>query len=301
MTLSDERLLELNLQGLIPGPRESEVTFLDRSDRCLHLKETIVTELKNDVPFVQDEIGTVTVLEEAFPTTQRLFDMAPTWIPLFFSNYQLMPWHGGCAWIFQMTPETPPMAFFQLRRRFAAAARYLGLYHRKELVAHELAHVGRMAFEEPQFEEILAYRTSSSGFRRWVGPLLQSSYEALILLGLLFLCGIVDAFALVSANSSALTAALWWKLLPAAYLSYLLMRLSWRHHHFSRCRVALGRLLKTEQAIDAVLFRLTDVEIHRLGRFGPEQLACYAEQQAERSLRWRLIWRAYFFRGLSER
>ncbi len=294
-TLSNQRLLELNHQGLIPGPGETEDAFLLRADQCLHLKEKVFDELRHHIVFSADDLGSPVLMEKAHQTTTVLYDIKPTWIPLFFSNYQLMPWHGGCAWIFQTQPDMPKMAFFQLRRHFATHECFLGLYQRDDLIAHELAHVGRMAFDEPRYEEILAYQTTPSSFRRWLGPLLQSSHEALIFIGLLFLCLIVDAFALISHKPHALLAAMWWKLLPAAYFIYLFMRLAWRQHRFTKCRQRLLALTDQERNADAILYRLTDDEINRFSRSSPEDIRTYVREQAANSLRWRVIQMAYLF------
>ena len=111
---------------------------------------------------------------------RRIYGFAPHWVPLFFSNYQLAPWHGGCAWIFQLNDNTPYAAFLQLRSAFRTQKRYLGMYERTELIAHEMAHIGRMMFEEPEFEEIIAFQSSTNRFRRFFGPLFRSSKESML-------------------------------------------------------------------------------------------------------------------------
>ena len=92
------------------------------------------------------------ILDEASFKTKELYGIQPTWTPLFFNNYQLAPWHGGCAWIFQLTENAPTAALLQLRAPFRHQPTYLNLYRRDELIAHELSHVGRMMYQEPQFE-----------------------------------------------------------------------------------------------------------------------------------------------------
>ncbi len=295
MTLSDARLIELNEQGFIPGPGETEAQFLDRTERCLKLKESIVNELKEHVPFVHDELSTTMPLHKALETSKRLYDISPTWIPLFFSNHRLMPWHGGCAWIFQLEKESPPMALLQLRREFASQETFLGIYHRDELMAHELSHVGRMAFEEPKFEEMLSYRTATSPVRRWIGPLLQSSYEALILLGLLLLSIVVDVVAMFQGGPHSFVATQAWKLLPLAYLVFLMGRLWWRHRVFDRCRKHLMDIFHDHHVVDSVMYRLTDAEIRLIGTQSRQETVEYARDQAGQTLRWRLLRLAYKF------
>lgn len=292
--ISDAQLLELNQQGLVPGPNETEAQFVDRTQRCIRLKESIVIELKEHVPFVQEELNTFTPIHQALSITKCLYDISPTWIPLFFSNKSLAPWHGGCAWIFQLEQQSPPMAFLQLRREFANQETFLGLYHRDELIAHELSHVGRMAFEEPKYEEMLSYRTADSKLRRWLGPLLQSSHEASILVAFLFLCIVVDAIAFFVGGPQTFLAAQSWKLLPLAYLIYLLGRLWWRHYVFNRCKRHLFDVFGDEHRADSVIYRLTDGEIAHLGTLSTQDVQIYAQEQSSLSVRWRLLWVAYF-------
>src|ERR1700722_15718294 len=155
--ISDAHLLELNSQGLIPGPDETEETFLSRAEYCLNLREKMSEKLQESPLSVFDKPSSVEeYLAPALQLTERLYQFAPAWIPLFFSNYKLAPWHGGCAWIFQTEEGTETAAFLQLRKAFAQKKSYLKIYARDELIAHELCHVGRMCFEEPRFEEILA-------------------------------------------------------------------------------------------------------------------------------------------------
>lgn len=44
-----------------------------------------------------------------------------------------------------------------------------------------------MMYEEPKFEEILAFDSSTSVFRRFFGPIVKSSYESSIFILILFL------------------------------------------------------------------------------------------------------------------
>ena len=145
---------EWNAQGFIPGPDESEKAFLERVAFCLSLEDHLVEIVGAQFPFEVNDLKSKEILENVLTMTQELYGIQPRWVPLFFSNYKLSLWHGGCAWIFQLNEETPTAAFLQLRACFRNSLNFLGIYQRKELIAHELAHVGRMLYQEPQFEEI---------------------------------------------------------------------------------------------------------------------------------------------------
>lgn len=141
---------------------------------------SLSSKLGEQIPFQPEEGTNLSFFADAKKETKERFGITPDWVPIFFSNYQLYPWHGGSAWIFQLNDETPPSALLQLRKKLYTSPTLLGLYHRDELIAHELSHVGRMAFEEPAFEEVLAYTTARTSFRRYFGPIFQSAVESFL-------------------------------------------------------------------------------------------------------------------------
>ena len=289
--LSDEQLIEYSREGLIPGPSEEEDDFIKRVDLCRQLNKKIGMPPGGDIvePGLENSPQ---ALEEAFPITKQLFGIEPAWIPLFYSNVNLAPWHGGCAWIFQTNEETPTAALLQLRKAFHNRKNYLGIYNRTELVAHELTHAGRMMFEEPKFEEILAYRTSPSAFRRWLGPILQSANETLIFILVVSFIFILDIFLLNSGHYELYHKLMWLKLIPCALIFYGFVRLFTKQRQFSTCLARLKDILNDDQRANAVIFRLTDDEIHLFAAMRPEEIQQYAQEQS--SLRWRLL-ALYFF------
>src|SRR5438128_8754164 len=98
MNITDSYLMTCNKMGLIPGPEEYEEDFLKRIDYCLHLKDKMASEDNLELP---SEMQTIPkdLADEMSKITLPLFDIAPNWIPVIYSNQKLTPWHGGCAWI----------------------------------------------------------------------------------------------------------------------------------------------------------------------------------------------------------
>jgi len=284
--MDEHTLLQLNAQGIIPGPSETEEDFLKRADYCLNLNQKI-PELMGDEPSFQSD----SFFQGPIQITANLFRIAPHWIPVYFSNYSLTPWHGGCAWIFQLSEDTPTAAMFQLRRTFRDSKKYLGIYDRDELISHEMAHVGRMMFEEPKFEEILAYRTSDSRFRRWLGPIVQSSVESMLFVLILLMTFFFDLFLLFMQPEEFLKYSLWLKTIPLAVVGFALIRLWMRHRIFSQCWHRLDSLLKKEEFTNGIIYRLTDQEIYQFAKWNNFQISTYIEN--EPSLRWKLIRKAY--------
>lgn len=258
--------MDHHFQGFIPGPNETEQEFLTRVNYCLslrhHLPQAAVIRLEDQQ----------TCLQEASSITLPLYGLHPQWVPILFANHKLAPWHGGCAWIFQMDESLPLGAFLQLRKPFLTTQRYLGLYDRNELVAHELCHVARMAFEEPIYEEHLAYRSSGPKWRRWLGPIIRNSVESMLFfLALLFVfAGYLFAL-LVDPTSWAYVP--YFYLLPASLALCALARLTLEH----RALDATSRKLKdlVGNKADQMLLWLTDKEINSFSRLSKEQIRAY--------------------------
>ncbi|HRD55484.1 MAG TPA: hypothetical protein PLC42_03715 [Parachlamydiaceae bacterium] len=278
--MNNEKLLELNSLGLIPGPSESEANFFERAAYCLQIK----SRFEEALPAGQFS-------EEALKKVKKLFDISPGWTPFFFSSYQLMPWHGGAAWIFQENEDLPTSAFFQLKPAFKTNSSYLKVYSRDELIAHEMAHVGRMMFDEPQFEELLAYRTSSSFFRRFFGPIVQSSKESLLFVASLFLAFVADFFFLAFDETLYFEAA--FKAFPFILLALALFRLLKKQYIFSKAFNSLKNMVQNEEKAEAILYRLQDKEIELFSRLSESEIKAYIKKNQENDLRFRLIYLKY--------
>lgn len=275
--MTQEHWPEWNRQGLVPGPEESETEYNKRAGYCLSIKENL------DVPFPKEDEATPEALKNACAITQTLFGIAPTWVPLFFNNAKLAPWHGGCAWIFQLDENSPYSALLQLRAPFRDKATYLGLYHRDELIAHEIAHIGRMMYQENKSEELFAYQTSSSWFQRWLGPLFQSSIESFLFVlvtALAFFMNIV----LISVDSRFIGLSLW---IPAILLFLAFLRLMWRRRRLNQCLSKL-RLIFPNDA-DHLLYRLRDEEIALFAHSPPDHIIKLMHQWALENFRWRFL------------
>jgi hypothetical protein len=289
----DEEILSFNRLGLIPGPEENLNNFLYRADYCVNLQNTFDSKLVDSVPFSVHNQAPNDLLEEGFQITEKLYDIKPHWIPVFFSNYKLAFWHGGCAWIFQENETTPTGAFFQLRTAFKTSQTYLGLYKRNALIAHEFSHVGRMMFEEPRFEEVFAYRSDPSAFRRYFGPIMQSSWESALFVLFLFLIMMID-FSLSSlASTSLYQHFMWLKLIPFGMLLYALGRLYRKQRQFSHCLNNLQKIVSSKEKANGVIYRLTDNEICAFANMTEEQLREHIELNKDKTLRWQVITAAY--------
>ncbi len=284
MNISVEQLLQWNRLGIIPGPDETLEEYERRAAYCLGLMETLPAEHGGFIPDQVMEKSEGPLTEEAWGMTRERFDFAPTWTPLFFTNHELAPWHGGCAWIFQTSESSPLGALFQLRRVFRDKETFLGIYHRKVLLAHEAVHVARMAFREPKFEELIAYRTSNSTFQRYFGPLVETSREAALFVLTVFLIIVINLGAI---GMGAVPGwIVWLNAVPLAMACGAVLRLWIRQKQYARLLNKLsGRCEKPE----AVLCRLSDSEIIGWGKKSVEAIGAEIKELAESSYRWKII------------
>ena len=174
-----------------------------------------------------------------------------------------------------------------MRACFRHSSTFLGIYHRQELIAHELAHVGRMLYQEPQFEEFFAYRSSPSRWRRLLGPIIQSSKESFIFICLLAVVLMAD-FSLFSFGSKMGTFALWIKLLPIAAVFIAFIRLTYRHLILNRCLKQIKAFFPSIQA-HHLLYRLRDHEIHYFGKHSKEKIREFITLASPNSFRFRFL------------
>jgi hypothetical protein len=294
--ISENELLALNRTGLIPGPYEQLETYLKRIDYTLHLNDHLSNELKSLLSDTNFDAEKKELVNQSAENLKNIYDCYPNWTSLFFSNYKLPIWQGGCTWIFQMTEESPTSSLIQLRKTFINSTKYLGIYNRTELLTHELAHVGRTMFQEPKFEELLAYNTSKSRFRRWFGPLVQSSTESAMFLLLIFMLVIFDVFLITLNHPDAYALALWLKLIPVFITLAGLLRLWKKHQTYKLCIKNLTACVGSSKA-EPVAYRLQDAEIIVFAKMNKKQINQFAAKKAKEELRWKIIFKAYFNKG----
>ena len=240
----------LNQRGFFPGPEETEEEFKERV-RTLKGAKTEGCERPRSL-------------------VDALFGFSPDWIPVEYSNTGLKLWEGAATWFEKGTVR------IQLRNGFKKGV-YLGIYRRDEVLAHELVHLSRMAFEEPKYEEVFAYLTSKSKLRRLVGALFRRPIESTLFVASAFLP--LGALLLGSAN--------WFPVLwciPLFYFSFLTARLTLAQRALNKCMKVLGSVV--EKPLSLAL-RLADKEIALFARLKPEGIQSYIKDQT--SFRWRFL------------
>src|SRR5262249_29042054 len=159
----------------------------------------------------------------------------------------------------------------------------------------------RMMFNEERFEELLACRTSSSTWRAWLSPIVESASESLLFIGLLFLLLALDLFFLLTGRYESYFWSSSFKALPLGLLALAIFRLSRKQRTFHKClnhlQIALGSLEKANH----VIYRLSDQEITHFSKLPPSDIKEYAIKKSKEgeSLRWRILFTAYFHSHLN--
>ena len=156
-----------------------------------------------------------------------------------------------------------------------------------------MAHVGRMAFEEKKYEELLAYKTSKSWFLRMCGPIIQSAGESRLIIYIMATLLMMDAYFLFQGSLSAYLETQIFKLFPLALILFALFRLNKRQKTLAKAEKILTSISKHAKEI---LYRLTDKEIDTFAKMNQQEILTYIEQ--ERSLRWKVIKLSYLIRKI---
>lgn len=107
---------------------------------------------------------------EAIAIIKQLYGVHLNCIPVTYRKKGLRFWEAGALTIYQ-TADGLRLPLLQLKKIDP------------ELIAHELVHFIRKDMDEMRFEEFFAYRTSTSKWRAWWGPIFRKPIDVWIFLG----------------------------------------------------------------------------------------------------------------------
>ncbi|WP_194847334.1 hypothetical protein [Candidatus Neptunochlamydia vexilliferae] len=266
--LGKEKLKELGEAGIIAGPDESEEAFVKR---LYILKKTAPSQLLKGY--------TIHPWEGDF---EKLLGARPDWIPLTYSNRKLLPWQGAVLWVFDHK-----IPLIQLRKGFKKG-KFL-LYSCEEVLLHETIHALRASFEEPKYEEILAYAHSKSKWRRFLGPLFRKPSHALFFISLIFICLLIQGSSLLFLDSPFLPYLQFLSLVPCVDLALRGATLVKDRRLLKKTLEKISQLFPKQANPFPVALRLKDSEIQKFATDSVEQVLTYIEEQVPRSVRWRQI------------
>ena len=293
--LTIEKLLELNNQGFIPGPEETEDVFLKRVSLTKKFFEDpakIFEEKEKKAPFALTDRLKEPDRHWAKNSLLHSFDISAQYFSAYFNNEKLKIFQGAATWLLDIDDVSLPI--LQLRKSLKKGS-FLKIYEMEDILAHELAHFARAGFNEPKFEEFFAYFTSSRTVRKILGPIASSSKEIILFLTFLFLSLGAQYLGFFFKNKIFDFLFVTFSLSSAFILSLGLIRLSYRRWAFNRCFKKLLSIFKTKKKTMSVMFRLTDKEIKKFAKTSTESINKYIEENKDNSLRWKVIYKAYFF------
>lgn len=271
MTVDEHKAL--GEAGFIPGPDESKSDFVKRLDtlKSLNMNTCLLPKKEEYEPLTCDFHG---------------LGAEPKWIPLVYSNRRLLPWQGAVSWIIT-TPEGIPFPLVQLRKGFKKG--HFLFNDRDEVLRHEAVHAMRLVFNEPRFEEILAYFHSKKKWRRLLGPLFRKPSQAFFFISLIFISLAMQATALFFYNSPYLPFIKSATFLPFIDLFFRFTLLIKDRRILRKALQTLQNLFPKQKDPFAVALRLKDAEIQLFATKPFKELLLYIKEKSFSSLRWQQI------------
>lgn len=292
--ISDFELVILNKEGFIAGPKEDEKTFLERVSLTKYFinnpKDFFIDNKKFYVSLgkkIKKPIWSWTKTH-----LKHLFDFSPDYFFAFYQNKNLTPFEGAATWQLSKGNKNLNIPILQVRENFKNKGEYLRIYQLDEILAHESVHALRVAYNEPQFEEIFAYLTSTSFFRRIFGSLIRSSYEGVVFFALL-MSGLM--FQVLSFYYNSLTFVfILFSMLSIAWASIGLFRLFRAKLILRKAYKKLFPLFYDRNKTLSVLVRLTDDEIKKISKEKSKNILKYFYDNKEKAIRIKQIYYSYF-------
>lgn len=272
--LSREQLKELGEEGFIAGPDESEEEFVKRVDKLRLLAKDPERLLKG------------MKLETWEAEKEPIFGAHPQWIPWTYSNHKLPPWQGAVMWLFEGEGKER-LPIIQLREGFKKG-KYL-FYKREEVLWHEALHAMRMRFDEPRFEELLAYYHSKSKIRKFFGPLFRKPSQAIIFVLLILLSIAFQMGSLFFITSPIFPLMKGLALLPVLDLAFRTASLIKDQRLLKKTLKKLSKIFRNQKDVFPIAIRLNDAEIQSFAIQSVEQILNTIEDKIPYSLRWRQI------------
>ena len=280
---------ELDSHGLLAAPGETLESYAARIDELLRTRARfdLCADGEGGSGALEAEVGfkvgavepmDASIVAEAAEKTESLFGFRADWVPAFFPSRGLGLLWGGCTVI---TESGFPVFF--LRRGFRNKKKWF-IYHRDELLAHELCHAVRGCLEDETYEEHFAYMTSGSAFRRWTGNCFRREWDAIA-----FLIPVVLLLAVqVIVYTGVLNLPLWpfW-IIAFAFPAFLVARNIPERRTFFIARDKLMYCGFSNP--DAALFRMTASEIRELARTPDGQLDEFLQAKSDAELRWQIL------------
>ncbi len=285
-----EELIELNRQGFIAGPLETEDQFKKRVELTKEVYQ-FPQKLNANITITKDNKIKKPFWSWTKAQLKNFYDFSPEYFLGYFNNKNLRFFEGAATWQIEQDSKKTPIPILQVKKGLKKGS-YFSIYQIEEILSHEAVHAARAAFSEPKFEEHLAYLTSSSIFRRILGPIFQSPKESLIFVVLLGLTLFFQTLAFIDSFFFPLFS--FCSISCFIYAIWGLKRLFWRRWVLLRAKKKLKIILKDSKKAQYVLLRLTDKEIQNFSRWKTEKIYLYFVANVKKSVRFQQLYCSYF-------
>lgn len=259
-------LKALNTRGILCGPFES----------CKDLQRRAgVLELIKKNPQLLNSAKSFDSVSFHEPMRYRELDLEISWLPCCFSTKKLSPWEPAAIWLMECEQIILPL--LQMKPDIKRL--------KKDITKHEMVHAARSAFDEPVYEEFLAYATFPSRWRKGLGPLFRSSKESMVFV-------LLSALPLLEVFLPLQIGLLFIPIL--SFMMILFMRLSLHTRIFKRMLRTIKQIFEVEAPLQVAL-RLSDQEIRLFGVCSLEEVTQYIFEQ--HCTRWHQILSSYKLRS----
>ncbi|MCF7852168.1 MAG: hypothetical protein K9M07_02885 [Simkaniaceae bacterium] len=275
-------LKQLNHLGIIANHDESYEDFAIRVAMYLNARQDL--KISESTPAFD-----LTELPLQRDHLVNGYDIDPYWVPILVGHQNLQLWEAACAWsLFKHNINIP---LIQFRTSFLRKGAFLG-YSLNEVLSHEMIHAVRTQMQGKQYEELIAYRTSLSLFRRFLGPIFQNAKESLVYFLLCFV-------SLISSWAYALFNGLIVSFVFFITLSFLItttgygcLRLFRKQRVFNRLLLKLSKILRSVDPL-IIAIRLDDDEINTLSKLSIEEIKKQLQYWKDHSLKWEQLFQSY--------
>ncbi len=293
MSSKIDDLIDLDSMGFFPAPNEEREAFLTRVSALKKFKDDVQKEINETGKFKleglvyqKEEVVSEKDLYACQNQSKGKYQFQLNYVPAFFSSLGLNFLFGGMAMTFEDTENKykkgEMFSIFQLRKCFRDKEKFL-IYTRNEIISHECCHVARAPFKALEYEEYFAYQTSDSAFRRIVSPMLWRGSDMVILMLFLMIVFFAQLYVTFVSQNYLFYVYGWAPFF--GYLSFLALRSYNSRMALSKLKTKITPLCKEPAFVDAVLFRMTDLEI----REAIQATSFVDYLSTKKDLRWQII------------
>lgn len=235
-------LKNARLSGFLVRPDESLEAFKIRYNKLQNLDTELLDYFKKEkIEKIQYQ-NTTLMIETFFYQKQ--------------SNKGLYIWEGGGIWEYEIQGFN--FSVIQLNQRWRRL--------QKEIIEHEIVHQLRQGFNQPVFEEYIAYYLSSSKLRSYFGPIFHNSKESIL----------VMIITIIGAFSIAYFESVWVWIGLLLVVVFFLLRVILNQRILRKAEKNIRKIFPDLNVIN-ILLCLTDDEIKRFSSDSLEQCCDYVK------------------------